>query len=234
MGATYTNRWPKTTPASILPSFTKEIWRRSVSSCIWHNNSWWSLLLSSWSRTKRTMKRLPVDNWTTSTQSSSKKSAGKRMVAVCFMKSGLIKAVPLETGATANASWYVNTYLWQVFSGVSERRETRTLRGLIFHDDNAKPHRAWVTNEFLLENHVKQYQSLAYSLDFSPCDFFLFSKLKKQLLGIQFNDDNEILTALEQATDSLRKEDFKNCFEDWFIRMHKCIDAEGQYFEKIN
>ena len=22
-------------------------------------------------------------------------------------------------------------------------------------------------------------------------------------------------------------------FEDWFIRMHKCIDAERQYFEKI-
>ncbi len=43
-----------------------------------------------------------------------------------------------------------------------------------------------------------------------------------------------MLTALEQAVDSLTKEDFKNCFEDWFIRMHKCIDAEGQYFEKIN
>ena len=43
-----------------------------------------------------------------------------------------------------------------------------------------------------------------------------------------------MLTALEQAIDSLTKEDFKNCFEGWFIRMHKCVDAEGQYFEKIN
>jgi hypothetical protein len=34
-----------------------------------------------------------------------------------------------------------------------------------------------------------------------------------------------MLTALEQAIDSLTKEDFKNCFEDWFIRMQKCIDA---------
>ena len=33
------------------------------------------------------------------------------MVAVFFMKSGLIKPVPLETGATVNASWYVNTDL---------------------------------------------------------------------------------------------------------------------------
>ena len=33
------------------------------------------------------------------------------MVAVFFMKSGLIKLVPLERGATVNASWYVNTCL---------------------------------------------------------------------------------------------------------------------------
>ena len=117
---------------------------------------------------------------------------------------------------------------------MSERRGTRGLRGLIFRDDNAKPHRAWITNEFLLENHVEQYQNPPYSPDLSLCDFFLFPKLKKQLRGIRFNDDNEMLTALEQAIDSLTKEDLKNCLEDWLIRMHKCIDAEGQYFEKIN
>ena len=80
-----------------------------------------------------------------------------------------------------------------------------------FHDDNAKAHRAWITNEFLLENHVEQYQSLPYSPDLSPCDFFLFPKVKKQFRGIRFNDDNEMLTALERAIDSLTKEDFKNC-----------------------
>ena len=62
----------------------------------------------------------------------------------------------------------------------------------------------------------------------------MFPKLKKQLRGIRFNDDNEMLPAFEQAIDSLTKENFKNYFEDWFIRMHKCVDAEGQDFEKIN
>ena len=94
---------------------------------------------------------------------------------------------------------------------MSERRETRGLRGSIFHDDHAKAHRAWITNEFLLKNHVEQYQSPPYSPDLSPCDFFLFPKVKKQFRGIRFNDDNEMLTALERAIDSLTKEDFKNC-----------------------
>ena len=93
------------------------------------------------------------------------KSAGKRMVVVFFMKSALIKPVPLETGATMNASWYVNTCLPQVFSALSERKEMRSLRGFIFHDDNAKPYRAWINNEFLLENHAAQYENAAYSPD---------------------------------------------------------------------
>ena len=105
-----------------------------------------------------------------------------------------------------NSSWYVKTYLWQVFSTVSERRETR---GLIFHDDNAKAHWACITNEFLLENHVEQYQNAAYSPGWSPCEFFLFPKLKKQLRGIRLNDDNETVTAFEEAVDSLTREDFR-------------------------
>ena len=155
------------------------------------------------------------------------------MVAVFSMKSGLTKAVPLERGTTVNASWYVNICVRQVSSAVSERRETRGLRGLIFHDDNPKLHRAWITNEFLLENHVEQYQNPAYSSDLSPYDF-LFPKVKKQLRSIRFNDNSKMLAASEEAIDSLTKEDFKNCLEDWFIRIHKCMEVEGRYFEKIN
>ena len=117
---------------------------------------------------------------------------------------------------------------------MSEQRETRGLRSLIFHNNNAKPHRAWITNEFLLENHVEQYENTAYSPDLCRCSFFLFPKLKKQLRSIRFNDDNEMLTALEQTIDSIMKEDFKNCLEDWCIRIHQCINAKEQHFEKIN
>ena len=79
------------------------------------------------------------------------------------------------------------------------------------HDDNATPHQDWITNEFLLENHIEQYQNPSYSSDLRPCDFFLFPKLKKQLCGIRFNENNEMVTAFEQAIDSLTKEDFTNC-----------------------
>ena len=149
------------------------------------------------------------------------KSGGKRMVAVFFMNSDLIKPVSLETGATVNASWYVKRCLWQVLSAVSEQRETRGLGDLTFDDDNAQSHRAWITNEFLLENHVEQYQNAAYSPDWSPCDFFFFPKVKKQLRGIRFNDDNEMLTALEQAFDTRKKQGFRRLVYS-SAQMHWC------------
>jgi hypothetical protein len=90
------------------------------------------------------------------------------MVAIFFMKSGLIEWIPLEPGKTINASWYINICLSQVFKIVLARRQKTGLRGLILHDDNASAHRAWVASEFLIENHVESYQNPPYSPDLSP------------------------------------------------------------------
>ncbi|CAF1549287.1 unnamed protein product [Adineta ricciae] len=162
------------------------------------------------------------------------RSSGKRMVAFFFMKSGLIKSVTLESDQNITAAWYVNHCLPQLFEAVSQRRKKSALRNLILHDDNARPHRAWTTTEFLTQNSVESYQNPPYSPDLSPCDFFLFPRLKKQVRGIQFVDDNSMLPALDQAIGSLTADDFKNCFKDSFVRKEKCIDVQGQYFEKIN
>jgi histone-lysine N-methyltransferase SETMAR len=168
------------------------------------------------------------------TKARRSKSSSKRMVAIFFMKSDLIKSIPLEPGETVSASWYVNICLPPVFKTVSEWRTRTDLRGLIFHDDNARHHRVQITNEYLVENHVEPYPNLSYSPDLSPCDFFLFPKLKNQLRGIRFDDGTAMLDALEQAINTLTKDDFKNWSDEWFIRMHKCIDARGEYFEKIH
>ena len=94
------------------------------------------------------------------------------MVAGFFTKSALIQLVPLETGATVNISWYANTCLPQVFSTVSERRETRGLRGIIFYDDNAKSqNEVWMSNEFLLENNMKMQHILQIEVLASSCCF---------------------------------------------------------------
>ena len=71
---------------------------------------------------------------------------------------------------------------------------------------------------------------IAYS-DLAPCDFWLFSKLKRPLRGHRFDSIEEIKTESLKALKAIPKEDFTKCFDDWKIRWHKCIAVEGDYFE---
>ena len=162
------------------------------------------------------------------------KSFGKRTVEIFFMKSGLIVSIALESGASISARSYVTNWLSRIFDAVAHRREKTWLRGLILHDDNARLHQAWMTTEYVAENRVDSYQNPPYSPDLSLCHFFLFQKLKNQLRGIQFNNDEEMLEALNLVIGCLTKEDFQNCFNDWFSWVQKYIDVGGECFEKIN
>jgi histone-lysine N-methyltransferase SETMAR len=84
--------------------------------------------------------------------------------------------------------------------------------------------------EYLEAQRVKLMGHPAYSSDLSSCDFWLFLKIKEQLRGKNFQDIIEIHAAVQEQMNGLRKEDFYQCYEQWFERMNKCISAQGQLF----
>ena len=96
------------------------------------------------------------------------------MVAVFFMKSGLIKLISIRNSCNGERQLVCEDMLVTSSSqSCLNEEKARDLRGLIFHDDNAKPHRAWINNKFLLENHVEQYENVAYSPDMKSLRFLL-------------------------------------------------------------
>ena len=68
----------------------------------------------------------------------------------------------------------------------------------------------------------------AYSSDLDPSDFFLFPNLKKDISGLHFRSDEEVVTAVNG-----KDPDF---FSSGLIalehRWSKCITLEGNYIEK--
>ncbi|CAF3108963.1 unnamed protein product, partial [Rotaria sp. Silwood2] len=158
------------------------------------------------------------------------RSVGKHMFANFLMKSGFNTIIPLENGKTVTAKWYANECLTQVLKKVEKHRR---LNDLLIHHDNAPAHRAALTMEYLDIQHVKLMGHPAYSPDLSPCDFWLFPKIKEQLRGKNFQDINELDDAVRTQIDCLQKDDFYQCYEKWFERMNKCISAQGHYFEQI-
>ncbi|UYV73075.1 hypothetical protein LAZ67_10001747 [Cordylochernes scorpioides] len=70
-----------------------------------------------------------------------------------------------------------------------------------------------------------------YSPYLTPCDFFLFPKLKRPMKGRRYATLDEIKTASKEELKKIFKNDFLKCFEDWKNRWHKCIISNGDYFE---
>jgi hypothetical protein len=99
------------------------------------------------------------------------------------------------------------------------------------HDDNAPPHLALVTREFLAHKDIITLSHPPYSPDLVPCDFFFFSKMKLQLKGRCFDGVEEIQRESKNVLGTLREQDFQHAFQPWQRRWDRCVAAQGDYFE---
>ncbi|KYQ53448.1 hypothetical protein ALC60_07423 [Trachymyrmex zeteki] len=65
----------------------------------------------------------------------------------------------------------------------------------------------------------------------APCDFFLFPKLKLPLRGTRFESIEAIKQNSARELKAIPESAYKKCFDDWKCRWHRCIGANGAYFE---
>jgi len=72
-----------------------------------------------------------------------------------------------------------------------------------------------------------------YSPDLSPCDFFLFPKLKFHLKGSHFGTVDNIQMIMTDQLRALSHEDFQHCYWEWEQRLPQCVTSQGNYFEGI-
>ena len=51
--------------------------------------------------------------------------------------------------------------------------------------------------------------------------------------GQRFDSADAAVDHYLHLVNSLDKSDWQDCFNQWFQRMNKCIDANGHYLEKL-
>lgn len=70
----------------------------------------------------------------------------------------------------------------------------------------------------------------------SPCDLFLFNRLKRPLRGTRFDSVESIKQKSKEVLMAIPKSEYEKCFQEWVKCWHKCIAVRGEYFEgdKIN
>ena len=69
-----------------------------------------------------------------------------------------------------------------------------------------------------------------YTPDIAPSDFFLFPKLKMKVKERRFQAE-EIRAESQAVLNTLRENDFQECFKKWQRHWDRCQASEGDYFE---
>ena len=87
---------------------------------------------------------------------------------------------------------------------------------------------------FLASEKVKVLNHPPHSPDLSPCDFFLFPRLKKMLSGNKYTSRSSLGSArIYQCLQQISKEDYLSAFRDWVKRLQKCVSVKGENFEGL-
>ena len=104
--------------------------------------------------------------------------------------------------------------------------------------DNAFSHKCDDVKSFLASEKVKVLNHPPYSPNLSPCDFFLFPRLKKMLSGNKYMSRSSLGSAITSRSSLLQqipKEDYMylSAFCDWVKGLQKCVSVKGEYFEGL-
>lgn len=118
-------------------------------------------------------------------------SEKKVMVVPFFDSTGLIYTHYVPKGATINAEYFVGI-LKTFLKVLKARRPHKWNTGWALHMDNARPHTARLTMDFIKAKNITLVPHPPYSPDLAPADFWLFPNVKKELAGSTFESFTEV------------------------------------------
>ena len=142
--------------------------------------------------------------------------------------------VPCLSGHTVTGRFYKNSVLKKVKEFYNKKRPSKGWSGVHLLHDNASSHKCEVVKSFLTSEKVKVLNHPPYSPDLSPCDFFLFPRLKKMLSGNKYTSRSSLWQRYLSVSPTDTKKDYLSALRDWVKRLHKCVSVKGEYFEGLS
>ncbi|GFY11891.1 histone-lysine N-methyltransferase SETMAR [Trichonephila clavipes] len=110
-----------------------------------------------------------------------------------------------------------------------KRSELINRKGVVFHQDNARPHTSLVTRQKLLQLEWDTMPHPPYSPDLAPSDYYLFRSLQNFLDGKTFTSNEEVKNHLNQFFASKDQKFYERGIMLLPERWQKVLDQNGQY-----
>ena len=161
------------------------------------------------------------------------KTSNHMLYAIAFDSKGPVLQIPVPKGSSVTGKCYRESVLTQLVDFCQKRRPRTGVRGIKLLHDNAPAHKSATVQEYLKESGLDVIDHPPYSPDLSPCDFWLFPRLKEMLAGHRFESHCGIGSAVYQCLQHIPKEDYRAAFRKWVDWCKMCVEADGADFEGL-
>ncbi|GFO43565.1 histone-lysine N-methyltransferase SETMAR [Plakobranchus ocellatus] len=121
---------------------------------------------------------------------------------------GVILLDILPQGQCINAARYCST-LDRLKEAIRRKRPGLLRRGVVLQHDNATPHSANLTQQWLQRYGWEILPHPAHNPDLAPSDFHLFGPLKRHLGGMAFETEDDLISELRDWFDNLDVDFFR-------------------------
>ena len=152
------------------------------------------------------------------------------LYAIFFDSKGQGLQIPVPKGSSVSGKFYRESVLTQIVDFYQKRRPRTGVRSIKLLHDNVLAHKSATVQEYLKESGLDVLDHPPYSPDMSPCDFWLFPRLKEMLAEHQFESRCGIGSAVYHCLQHIPKEDYRAAFQKWVDQCKMCVEADRAYF----
>ena len=152
------------------------------------------------------------------------------MLCVWWTTAGVVHFEFLPSGQTINKDVY-SAQLRRVAAALAKKQPSLVNRkGVLFHQDNARPHTAKATVEVINSLGWELLPHPPYSSDIAPSDYHLFRAMDNHMRNRQFRTREDVENEIKTFFAS-KDVNFHKCgIYDLVQRWEKVTEANGDYF----
>ena len=147
------------------------------------------------------------------------KTSNRMLYVIFFDSKGPVLQIPVPKGNSVTGKFYIESVLTQLVDFCQKRRLRTGVRCIKLLHDNAQAHKSAMVQEYLKESGLDVLDNPPYSPDLSPCDFWLFPRLKEMLAGHHSESHCGVGSAVYQCLQHIPKEDYQAAFRNWVDRI---------------
>jgi transposase len=144
---------------------------------------------------------------------------------------GMKSLLYVSKGMKYNATFFVESVIPELMEYVYQESRQKTLRGIMLHLDNARPHNNRKNEAALTAAKARRIPAPAYSPGLSPSTFF-FGMPKERVSGTSYSSPDELISAISKLIASLPKHKLGSVYKNRMKRLNWVIKHQGEYHRK--